>query len=72
MMDDEARQRWIEAAAADLRTALADPSVRADLAAFLVGDRHDLKRRRRLGELREELSGFDLVWQRRDEGKSDG
>jgi hypothetical protein len=68
---DDARERWIEAAAADLRAALDDPAVRADLAALLVGDHQDGKRRRRLGELREELAGFELTWQRR-EGDDDG
>jgi hypothetical protein len=72
-MDDEARQRWIEAVAADLRAALEDPAVRADVAALLVGDRQAVKRRRRLDELQAELAGFDLQWQRRDsEGESDG
>jgi hypothetical protein len=70
-MDDEARQRWIEAVAADLRAALADPAVRADVAALMVGDRQDVKRRRRLEELQAELAGFDLTWQR-TEGNGDG
>jgi hypothetical protein len=70
-MDDEARQRWIEAAAADLRAALEDPAVRADVAALLVGDRQDVKRRRRLEELQAELAEFDLTWQR-TEGNGDG
>lgn len=65
-MDDEARQHWIEAAAADLRAALEDPAVRADVAALMVGDRQDVKRRRRLEELQAELVGFDLHWQRTD------
>jgi hypothetical protein len=62
--EDDARERWIEAAAADLRAALGNPAVRADLAALLVGDPQDVKRRRRLADLQEELSGFDLTWQR--------
>jgi hypothetical protein len=70
-MDDDDRQRWIEAAAADLRAALEDPVVRADVAALLVGDRQDVKRRRRLEELQAELAGFDLTWQR-TEGNNDG
>jgi len=44
--------------------------VRDDLAALLVGDLQDVKRRRRLADLKEELSGFDLTWQR--QGESDG
>lgn len=70
-MDDDARERWIEAVAADLRAALADPAIRADLAACLVGDSQDVKRRRRLADLQEELSGFELRWERR-EGESEG
>ena len=69
-MDDDDRQRWIEAAAADLRAALQDPAIRADVAALLVGDLQDVKRHRRLADLKEELSGFDLTWQR--QGESDG
>jgi hypothetical protein len=65
------RERWIEDTAAVLRAALDDPAVRADLAALLVGDRQDVKRRRRLEDVREELSGYELTWQR-TEGKSDG
>jgi hypothetical protein len=68
---DDARERWIEATAAKLRAALEIPAVRADLSALLVGDHQDVKRRRRLADLQEELSGFDLTWQR-TEGKSDG
>jgi hypothetical protein len=67
--DDDERRQWIESTAADLRAVLADPAIRADLSALLVGDGHELKRRRRLHELREELSGYDLAWQRR-EGES--
>lgn len=70
-MDDEARQRWIECAAADLRAALRDPGVRADLAALLVGDRDGLKRRRRLADLQEELSGYELRWERREGDQDD-
>jgi hypothetical protein len=69
-MDDDARERWIEDTAAALRAALDDPAVRDDLAALLVGDIQDVKRRRRLADLKEELSGFDLTWQR--QGESDG
>jgi|SoiMetStandDraft_2_1073263.scaffolds.fasta_scaffold18247_6 hypothetical protein len=69
-MDDDARERWIEDTAAALRAALDDPAVRDDLAALLVGDLQDVKRRRRLADLKEELSGFDLTWQR--QGESDG
>jgi hypothetical protein len=67
--DDERRQ-WIESMAADLRAALDDPAVRADVAVLLVGDPQDVKRRRRLEDVREELSGYELRWQR--EGESDG
>ena len=70
-MDDDDRQRWIEAAAADLRAALQDPAIRADLSALLVGHRQAVKRRRRLAELQSELAGFDLHWQR-TEGDGDG
>lgn len=69
MADDE-RALWIESMAADLRAALDDPAVRADVAALLVGDPQDVKRRRRLEDVREELSGYELRWQR--EGESDG
>lgn len=69
-MDDDTRERWIEDTAAALRAALDDPAVRDDLAALLVGDLQDVKRRRRLADLEEELSGFDLTWQR--QGESDG
>jgi hypothetical protein len=69
-MDDDARERWIEDTASALRAALDDPAVRDDLAALLVGDLQDVKRRRRLADLKEELSGFDLTWQR--QGESDG
>jgi hypothetical protein len=66
-MDDD-RERWIEATAADMRAALQNPAVRAELSALLIGDADDVKRRRRLGEVREELSGFELRWQRDTEG----
>jgi hypothetical protein len=68
---DDVRERWIEAAAADLRAALQDAAIRAELAALLVGDPQDVKRRRRLADLQEELSGFDLRWQRTG-GDDDG
>jgi hypothetical protein len=64
--EDDERARWIESTAADLRAVLADPAIRADLSALLVGDGHELKRRRRLAELREDLAGFELTWQRKD------
>jgi hypothetical protein len=70
-MDDDAQERWIEAAAVAMGAALADPAIRAELSALLVGDPQDVKRRRRLADLQEELSGFDLTWQRR-EGDQDG
>jgi hypothetical protein len=66
--DDDERRQWIESTAADLRAVLADPAIRADLSALLVGDGHELKRRRRLAELREDLAGFELTWQRKDGG----
>jgi hypothetical protein len=65
VFDDERRQ-WIEAAAADLRAVLSVPAVRAELTALLVGDGREVKRRRRLEVVREELSGFDLAWQRKE------
>jgi hypothetical protein len=68
---DDDRERWIESTAADLRAVLEDPAVRAELSALLVGDPQDVKRRRRLGELRDELSGYELRWGQR-EGDSDG
>jgi hypothetical protein len=68
---DDERARWIESMAADLRAALDDPAVRADVAALLVGDPQDVKRRRRLEDVREELSGYELRWQR-TEGESSG
>jgi hypothetical protein len=68
---DDARERWIEAAAADLRAALQVPAIRDDLAALLVGDPQDVKRRRRLADVQTELDGFELRWERR-EGESDG
>ena len=67
---DDERKRWIEAAAADLRAALADPAVRADVAALTYGDGFEVKRRRWLEALTEELAGFDLTWQR-TQGESD-
>jgi hypothetical protein len=69
--DDDERARWIEAMAADMRAALSVPAIREELSGLLVGDPQDAKRRLRLGELREELDGFDLTWQRR-EGDGDG
>jgi hypothetical protein len=69
---DDERARWIEAMAADLREALDVPAIREELSGLLVGDPQDAKRRHRLGELREELDGFDLTWQRRGEGESSG
>jgi hypothetical protein len=41
------------------------------VAALLVGDPAEVTRRRRLGELRDELSGYELRWQR-TEGAGDG
>jgi hypothetical protein len=66
MTDDGARERWIGETAAAIRAALQDPAVRADLAALLIGDHQDVKRRRWLAEAAEELAGFELTWQRRD------
>jgi hypothetical protein len=68
--EDDERARWIEATAADLRAALSVPAIREELSALLVGDPQDVKRRRRLEDVREELSGYELRWQR--EGESDG
>jgi hypothetical protein len=61
---------WIEDAAAAIAGALKDPAIRADVSALMVGSGPDVKRRRRLEDLREELAGFELAWQRR-EGESD-
>jgi hypothetical protein len=68
MADDE-RARWIESMAADLRAALDDPDVRAEVAGLVTGEPD--RRARRLEALAEELSGYELAWQRR-EGDSDG
>jgi hypothetical protein len=51
-----------------IRTALADPAVRAEIAALVLGD--DERRKRRLAELQAELDQHELTWQRRD--NSDG
>jgi hypothetical protein len=49
---------------AAIRAALADPSIRANVAALLTGE--DDARKRRLAELQEELAGMELRWGRAD------
>lgn len=51
-----------------IRTALADPVVRTEIAALLTGQ-HDA-RERHLGELAAELAHFELTWLRREGGDS--
>jgi hypothetical protein len=46
-----------------IRAALADPAVRAEIAALAVGD--DERRKRRLAELERELAQHELTWQRK-------
>jgi hypothetical protein len=50
-----------------IRSALADPAVRAEIAALLTGQQD--ARERQLGELAAELAHFELIWLRREEGK---
>jgi hypothetical protein len=50
-----------------IRSALADPAVRAEIAALLTGQRD--ARDRHLGERAAELAHFELTWLRREEGK---
>jgi hypothetical protein len=50
-----------------IRCALADPAVRAEIAALLTGQQD--ARDRHLGELAAELAHFELTWLRREEGK---
>jgi hypothetical protein len=50
---------------AAIRAALADPAIRAEVAALLTGE--DDARKRRLEELQEELAGMELRWGRADE-----
>jgi hypothetical protein len=48
-----------------IRAALADPAVRANVAALLTGE--DDARKRRLAELERELAGMELRWGKADE-----
>jgi len=50
---------------AAIRAALADPAVRANVAALLTGE--DDARKRRLAELERELAGMELRWGKADE-----
>jgi hypothetical protein len=50
-----------------IRSALADPAVRAEIAALLTGQPD--ARERYLGELAAELAHFELTWLRREEGE---
>jgi hypothetical protein len=50
-----------------IRSALADPAVRAEIAALLTGQQ-DAKERH-LGQLAAELAHFELTWQRREDGE---
>ena len=50
-----------------IRSALADPAVRAEIAALLTGQ-HDA-RERHLAELAAELARFELTWLKREERK---
>jgi hypothetical protein len=52
-----------------IRTALADPAVRAEIAALLIGQQD--ARERHLGQLAAELAQFELTWQRRKDGRRD-
>jgi hypothetical protein len=63
--DDEAVLRM----AAVIRDALDDPAVRADVVALVAGEAD--RRERRLGELADELAGYELRWGQR-EGDSGG
>jgi hypothetical protein len=50
-----------------IRSAIADPAVRAEIAALLIGQ-HDA-RERHLAQLAAELAHFELTWLRREEEK---
>ena len=64
-MDDT--QAWVERNAAQLRAALANPQVRADVLALLGADDEPRRRERRLEELRRELAGRELRWKVEEE-----
>jgi hypothetical protein len=55
---DDVRE-WIAETAAVLRSALNDPTVRAEIVGLLIGD--DERRQRRLAELATELEGTELT-----------
>jgi hypothetical protein len=56
------QQRWIERNAAKARRALADPSVRAALLAWLGGDDRSRRRERQIAAVRLELGGLEVRW----------
>jgi hypothetical protein len=53
---------WIDATAAELGRALADPAVRAELLRLLAGTDDQRQRRRRLEAARRELAALDITW----------
>jgi predicted nucleic acid-binding protein len=60
MADQDAAAAWIERNAAQVRRALADPAVRAELLALLDG--HEQDRVRRLEAARAELADLEVHW----------
>jgi hypothetical protein len=51
---------WIDAAAAELRQALADPAVRAELLALLAGTDDKRRQQRRIESARRELADLEV------------
>jgi hypothetical protein len=51
---------WIDATAAELGRALADPIIRADLLALLAGTDDERERKRRMESARRELAGLEV------------
>jgi hypothetical protein len=59
---EDAREAWIERNAAGLRRGLADPQIRARVLGLVAGDDREERRRKRLGELKQELDGMEVRW----------
>jgi hypothetical protein len=59
-MDDS--RAWIERNGTQLRHALANPTIRAELLALLGGEYQERRRRRRLEEIACDLAAMEVHW----------
>jgi hypothetical protein len=53
-------EAWIDATAAELGRALADPAIRAELLALLAGTNDERERQRRMESARRELAHLEV------------